>query len=119
MRRAVALRAPDAGRERPVGQGWSEETRRLVSARSGGRCELGSCPELATDLHHRQRRREGRHGPSNALHLCRVHHSWVHGHPGQARAAGWIVSAFGDPAGVPVVVRGRLVWLSEDGGVGS
>lgn len=110
----TAARAPHAAQERRTPQGWTEETREAVSSRSRN-CEIGTCTELATDMHHRQRRREGNHTPANALHLCRAHHSWVHAHPAQARASGWIVSFAADPAVEPAVVRGRLVWLTDDG----
>jgi hypothetical protein len=73
------------------------------------------CTGPATDLHHRQRRRDGGHNPVNCLDLCRACHGHAHAHPVIAREHGWIVSAFGDPATTPVTVRGRRVLLEADG----
>lgn len=109
-------------RQRDPGLNVPANTLEVLRDRSGGRCEsvvdhiagtlLGEwervCTDTATDVHHRQRRREGGHAITNLLHLCRPCHAWAHAHPAEARAAGLIVSVYGDPATVPVGVRFRL-----------
>jgi 5-methylcytosine-specific restriction protein A len=88
-----------------------------LGARSRWRCEIHApgCTADATDWHHRQRRREGDDTLPNALHACRACHRHVHTNPGSARAHGWIVSAWSDPATTPVRCRGRWVLLTPDG----
>jgi hypothetical protein len=101
--------------------------RATVAARSGGRCELGleaaGCTGAATDVHHRQRRREGGHAVVNLLHLCRGCHTWVTEHPAAARELGAIVSVYADPATTPAYLVSRFtgrrerVRLLPDGGL--
>lgn len=72
--------------------------------------------------HHRQRRAIGGHTLANIVLLCGSGttgcHGWVHAHPREARAAGWIVRAEGlvTPSEIPVqVVAGGLgsplIWV--------
>lgn len=70
--------------------------RPVVHERSGGMCER-CCARRATDVHHRQLRRHGNHEPANLVDLCRECHEWVHKHPAEATAAGFIVSGRVDP----------------------
>lgn len=74
--------------------------RAAVDALWRGRC--ARCGGRRDHHHHRQRRRDGGHTLSNVVPLCAACHAWVHGHPTQARALGWIVSFAGEPASVPV-----------------
>lgn len=92
-------------------------TRELLALRSATRCEIAAagCTQVATDWHHRQRRREGDDSIVNALHACRWCHRHAHNHPAQARDYGWIVSAWARPAETPVRRRGRWVLLTPDG----
>ena len=117
MERKARARAPRSPQEPRTPPGWGEDTRETVERRSGGRCEVRvhGCSDVATDLHHRQRRREGNHTPVNALHCCRHCHQTVHALPAVSRAAGWIVSAYADPATAAVRVRGRMVMFTDDG----
>lgn len=82
----------------------------------------------AGSRHHRQRRAVGLHRVENLVLLCGSGttgcHGWVHAHPKDARAAGWIVRAVGvlAPEETPVqVVSGGigspLIWvmLSQQG----
>jgi len=72
--------------------------------------------------HHRQRRAIGGHQVSNVILLCGSGttgcHGWVHAHPREARAAGWIVRAEGlvapETTPVQVVAAGQgspLIWV--------
>lgn len=124
---AVQLRRRD-GRQRPQaerlagakseGNPIPPEVRAAVRERSGGRCEISGpdCTGRAQEQHHRKRRRDGGHGLGNLLDACAADHAYAHAHPAEARAAGWIVSAFTpDPAAIPVRYGDRLTWLHDDG----
>jgi hypothetical protein len=96
-----------------------------LTIRSGGVCEpqiVGVCTQVATDRHHRMRRRDGGHAITNLLHCCRACHAWVHREPAASRVpgVGWIVSVFDDPATADVLVHQgapdcRIVRLTADG----
>lgn len=89
----------------------SEATaRRVVYARSGGRCEL--CGATATDWAHRRSRAQGgQWAPSNGLHLCRPCHAWTELNPAAASAGGWrLVHDLREPASVPVWLQPVQVW---------
>lgn len=84
-----------------------EGSRRDVDVRQGGKC--ARCGVRGSDWHHRRRRnvRDGHeHCPCNGVLLCRVDHQWVHNHPAEAKAAGFIIPTTDLPASVPV----RTVW---------
>lgn len=96
--------------------------RKLVYARSQGRCEICAARE-GTNFHHRQS-----HGriwsPENGLHLCGSGttgcHGWVTEHPSISRELGWMVSNFQPPTApgeTPALVRGRWCVLLHDGGL--
>lgn len=84
------------------------ETRKVVAARSGGRCEgpplivtvdpvaASKCLGHATDLHEVLTRARGGSitDPANCLHLCRPCHSWVTDHPKESLAAGLVRSSW-------------------------
>lgn len=93
------------------------EGRAQVMHRALGACEIESpaCERTAPEWHHRQSRRGGVHSPDNGLAACRPCHGWVHANPATARANGWTVSLWVDPATVPAVVRGYPVTLSPGG----
>jgi hypothetical protein len=60
--------------------------------------------------HHRQRRQVGGHTYGNVILLCGSGttgcHGYVHAHPADARAHGWIVStAVADVSAVPLLVQ--------------
>ena len=126
QQRRTARTAPPDGAGRAKGGKRAKEPTRdvrdVVAARSKGRCEvrLDGCLGDATNVHHRQRRGEGVHTAANLLHLCGSGttgcHGWITEHPAASRDAGWMVSAWADPAAEPVIIAGRgLVWLTEDG----
>lgn len=73
-------------------------------------------------LHHRRMRShpfDGLHEPSNLILLCGSGttgcHGWVHAHPKEAMRDGWLVSAYRDPARVPVTYRDGKYYLDEEG----
>lgn len=79
------------------------QTRELVTARSGGRCEV--CGGLATDMAHRVGRGVGGLWcPSNMLHLCRECHQGCHGNPGRAYDEGVMLRAHQHPGEHPALV---------------
>lgn len=80
---------------------WSPDTRRLVRLRSGGMCEL-KCNRIADQMHHRKLRAHGDHRAENCLHLCRMHHDWIHANVMDAYGRGWLVRSTLDPALVKV-----------------
>lgn len=50
---------------------------------------------MSGEWHHRRSRSirdEHQHHPCNGIWLCMTCHKWVHAHPFEARAKGWIVS---------------------------
>ena len=84
-----------------------KESRDDVAARQQRKC--ARCGVTGSDWHHRRRRnvRDGhQHCPCNGVLLCRKDHQWVHAHPAEAKALGWIVVTTDIPASVPV----RTVW---------
>ncbi|WP_018501893.1 HNH endonuclease [Parafrankia discariae] len=104
------------------------DTRRLVLARAGGRCEscAGDLDISRYSLHHRRPKGMGGsratdlHSPTNLLVLCGRGadgcHGDVHGHPVAARDAGMLVRRAADPARVSVLIHGtRRVLLTAEG----
>jgi hypothetical protein len=70
--------------------------------------------------HHRRSRSirdDITHSPCNGINLCGTCHDWVHAHPFEARAQGWIVSRYKDPRQEPInhFLFGWVL-LTEDGG---
>jgi hypothetical protein len=104
------------------------DVRQAVETRSGGVCEIArvDCLGVATQVHHRVRRGGGgRHGAAlvvsdqlaNLLHACAICHGWAHEHPAAAREEGWLLKRHQVPALEPVLYRGVLCYLSDDGRV--
>lgn len=89
--------------------------RKAVKARDEGRC--CRCGSVATDIHHRMRRREGGHGLWNLVSLCRADHSWAHANPGLARDDGYIISVHEkNPETIPLRLwTGDLIVHHADG----
>lgn len=89
--------------------------RRIVKERSNLICEL--CPHSGVQMHHRKNRSQGgRWEPSNILHLCVPCHTWFTEHPLVSWQQGWTVRRAESPSDKPVLVRGRWVLLTDDGG---
>lgn len=103
--------------------------RAALTLRSEGKCEVGAlgCTGLAVDPSHRiktgmgGRKRDAaarHHVLSNILHACRMcHDQRLHAEPGAAYAAGWMLREHQNPAAEPVLYRGELRWLTDDGSV--
>jgi 5-methylcytosine-specific restriction protein A len=94
-------------------------SRHKVRIRDQGRCARCGAP-CDGQWHHRRSRSVRdllTHSPANGLHLCATCHGWVHAHPFEARASGWIVSRYADPANEPVqhALYGE-VYLTKEGG---
>ena len=94
-----------------------------VAARSFGLCE-GCGHRQATQMHHRQyRSRGGRDEVVNLIHVCgngNNNDDSCHGRAHNDREAvadGWSVVSGVNPAHVPVLYRGRFVFLLPDGGI--
>ena len=92
------------------------KARRIVKERDENRCQR--CGGLGTDIHHRQRRREGGHEVGNLVLLCRLDHSWVHGNPAVARETGYIIPThITDPTTIPFKLwTGEWEYTDNDGG---
>lgn len=71
--------------------------RQIVQGRAMGQCERCLAYTLDGDLHHRRPKGLGgsklpdRHDVANLVYLCRPCHSWAHGNPAAATAAGFLV----------------------------
>lgn len=92
--------------------------RKAVADRDQGQC--CRCGGAATDVHHRQRRREGGHGVHNLVSLCRNCHSACHARPKMAMETGYIVPTHVPQDEVAQVVLHAFygpVRLDQQGGV--
>ena len=101
---------------------FPQDVRDAVAMRSGGVCEVCGENPLA-EVHHRRpramggTRRASTNTAANALGVCRSCHHIIESHRTVARLLGWLVPQTTDPAGVPLMYRGRRVLLSENGSV--
>jgi 5-methylcytosine-specific restriction endonuclease McrA len=102
----------------PAKPGVTQDTRMVVLARCGGRCEAcgREFRDVTPDLHHRQSRARGDHSPANLVALHPKCHTIapeaVHQRPAWARERGLIVLSTEDPAATPLALpSGRRVWL--------
>lgn len=107
----------------------SDRTRKALAQRSQGVCEarLERCLYHATDPHHRITvKAGGRHRQariehdrlSNVLHLCRHCHDWATSRADQeAYDIGLCLREYQKPALEPVMYRGQLCLLTNDGRV--
>jgi hypothetical protein len=90
--------------------------RKLVYARSGGRCEAG-CGGIGQEWHHRKARSlGGRWDASNGMHVCRPCHAWIGEHAIEAGGKGWYLGAREDPSAVPMLRFGARVYVDDEGG---
>lgn len=92
-----------------------------VKARSFGLCEVCGA-KRATEVHHRLHRSHGgRDTVTNMIHVCGWGNtSGCHGaaHTDSNRYGnGWAVRSGFDPGLLPVLYRGELMMLTEDGGL--
>ena len=114
--RAAGVKMRTATESRLAGQLAEAAGRRSVKARAAGICE-GFCDgRSAFDVHHRKNRSQGGSwAVENLMHLCRACHRHITTNPAEAYANGWSVRSSFDPAGIPCLRRGQLVWLRSDG----
>jgi hypothetical protein len=99
-----------------VDKGSQSLGRKLVYARSGGRCEAG-CGSQAHEWHHRKARSlGGTWHASNGMHLCRYCHAWVGEHAIEAGSNGWYLGANENPSAVPMLRFGVRVYVDDEGG---
>ena len=109
-------------RRHPVG--FSDEVKAAVVWRSGGVCELDSCGR-AVQIHHRAPRGRGGarldwvNAAANALHVSLACHARIESDRSVALENGWLILRNGwrMASEVPVLRRGRLVLLDDDGHV--
>ncbi len=122
-----------SSRKSTKGAGMSDqptsETLRLVEGRESNRCivcdrylRAGNWPGMSH--HHRKRRSQTygdpeRHAPSNVIDVCGTDnstgcHGWIHQHPEQARALGYLLKSYDpEPSQVPVYSC-RRGWILLD-----
>jgi 5-methylcytosine-specific restriction enzyme A len=106
--------------------GFGRDVRQLVMARSGGLCDRCGNYHTRTELHHRRPRKMGgtqrpeTNTASAALLLCAPCHAVTESNRTEAYEYGWLVHDYAGsppPSRVPVVRRGRWVYLGDDGSV--
>jgi 5-methylcytosine-specific restriction enzyme A len=104
------------------------DVRAALAKRSGGLCEmqLHGCAGRAVDPSHRIARgmggskraaKKSSDALSNLLHACRVCHEWCHARPAEAYEMGLFLKHGQIPAQEPVLYRGEVVYLTDDGQV--
>jgi hypothetical protein len=85
--------SPDRGVE------FSDDVRRLVRRRAGGKCEAHctkNCTSAIRHFHHRLLRSQGGKGTlDNCLGVCAWCHSWIHDHPLESYMRGWLIRGTG------------------------
>lgn len=111
--------------------GFHAGTVEVITARSGGHCEIlaTGCTFAATEVHHRRprgmggTRRPETSSAANALHACRSCHMRCESFRTWARDNGFVVAQHLNPCDVPVWWRcntdgygKRLVLLDDAGG---
>ncbi|ALY10600.1 HNH endonuclease [Arthrobacter phage Tank] len=90
--------------------------RELVRERQNGQC--ARCGSGYSEVHHRQRRREGGHAIEILVGLCTTDHRWAHANPKRAQELGFIVSVHEtDVASVPIKTFMGWVRFTTDGKV--
>lgn len=93
-----------------------QSARDAVAARSMGLCER--CGGAGSEIHHRQRRRDGGHAVENLVNLCGTDHRWAHANPEAAKIKGFIVDPWvEDMAEVPIKTYSEWVLFRSDGEV--
>lgn len=110
--------------------GFPPQTIELVTARSGGNCEVlaTGCTLMVEQLHHRRPRGAGgtrrpeTNGAANALAACSRCHERIESMRNWARDNGFLVPQNQDPRDIPLWWRcgtdgstKRFVWLSDNG----
>lgn len=92
------------------------KARQVVRERQGGACIRCGVPY--SEVHHRQRRRDGGHTYENLIGLCGADHRFVHANPVKAKEQGYIVApGVTAVADVPIKTFAGWVVLGEDGSI--
>lgn len=102
---------------------FSDDIRKAIIERSGGRCEI--CGVAASQYHIHHRRPRGMGGSKmtesgSAANGILIHphcHDSVEKNRSLAIENGWLVPQGHDPAYSPILRRGEWVTLTEDGSV--
>lgn len=105
--------------------GFSPAVRAMIREREGGRCaRCGVSIIGGGQCHHRRPRgrggaswREATNQAANGGALCITCHDWVERNRSAAKAEGWLVEPWDLPAEVPVLYRGVLTMLDDDGSI--
>lgn len=124
----VQLRGQVADMSRPTG--FPPKVKKLIAERASATgdaadayCEVWEVCHGARSgpAHHRRPRGQGgsrrrdTNLPSNGLSCCPRCHDWIENHRDEAKKHGWLLEQHQSPAEVPVLRRGRLVLLADDG----
>ncbi|MEU8157994.1 hypothetical protein AB0B94_30445 [Micromonospora sp. NPDC048986] len=128
LRQVSEKRAATPVKRARVAPAVSPGVRTVLLDRSGGWCEMAltGCLGTGTDPAHRLARKAGgRKGaakaandrPSNALWACRRCHDWSEARPAESYELGLMLREGQEPTLEPVVRRGVLVYLADDGAV--
>lgn len=91
-----------------------------VMERARWHCEARTpaCQNHPVQWHHRRMRSQlGRHEVVNGLAVCPACHGWIHAHPADSYASGWLVRSTEEPGETPVRWRGRRAMLTDAGQV--
>ena len=73
---------------------FSPYTRQEIIRRSASMCEMPGCSHRGEVFHHRLRRSQGGMGTvDNGLHLCNLHHLFVHANAAESFEQGWLLHA--------------------------
>lgn len=103
--------------------GFSDETKAIIFDRADGRCEY--CGETFSDMQYHHRRPRGMGGTRRAdtntaaagLYLCGEHHRVVESHRAWALSHGFLVRQSETPSDAPILRRGVLVLLRDNGDI--
>jgi 5-methylcytosine-specific restriction protein A len=105
-----------------VSTGFPDHVRQLIRQRADDICERCG-KHLGTQAHHRRprgaggSRRDDTNTASNGMWLCHHCHFLIEGDRTLSINLGWLVRQNHSPAEIPVVYRGKFVFLSDDGGL--
>ena len=103
--------------------GFSPDVKDAVEERAGWRCELCANTHSDMEYHHRRARGMGStkrpetNAAANCIYLCGSCHRHVESHRTQAYDNGWLVRQSAFPADTPVLRRGVLVLLRDNGDI--
>lgn len=108
--------------------GFSPKVRHLIKERAGLDGEYVCCEycgfwQREITLHHRRARgaggsrRDDTNTASNGVAVCPLDHARIESRRAESLSTGWLVRQTQSPALVPILLGGRFVLLSDDGGI--